>query len=150
MITEEHDRWLLEFRVPHINAKFKDTTSWFNGMHDKRAVKILSILETRDELTSTATVKFLDGDDSGNELGGVPIQHLRPLYPHHAGCRGRDAVLLQNHMRQGVRGPEVAGAKMEVVKLRTYGDQEWLCHRINVPNAADIEVMAEGLCLVGE
>lgn len=104
--------------------------------------------EKHEHLTTTAEVKFLDGDSVGWEIE-VPIDILQPLHPFSSEFKDRYAVLLQNHYNHGVMaGSAMSGAKMEKVKLASFVDQDWLCTRIEVPGAADIEVPATDLCLL--
>jgi hypothetical protein len=142
-------QWLLEFNIPRLAAQFREDDDFMGGRFSNRTVVIRSILQGKEGLGNYANVSCTDeqGDD---QIDDVPIEYLQPLHPTSAGYRNRYAILLQNHIVSGRRGPEVSGAKKERVVLRTFGDQEWLCGRVQVPGAADIEVPAMGLCLLGE
>lgn len=143
-------QWLLEFNIPRLCAQFRDDQDFMGGRYAKRTVIIRSVLEGKEGLGSYTNVTCTDPEMGDEEIDDVPIEYIQPLYPLNSGFRNRHAILLQNHMVHGRKGMEVSGAKKEKVVLRTFGDQEWLCGRIQVPGAADIEVPATGLCLIDD
>lgn len=140
-------QWLLEFNVQKLAARFREDDDFMGGRFANRTVMIRYVIEGKEGLGNYAHVTCTD-EEGDDEIDDVPIEYLQPLYPTNASYRGRHAILLQNHMVSGRRGFEVSGAKKERVILRTFADQEWLCGRVQVPGAADIEVSAMGLCLV--
>ncbi len=142
----DNTSWLLEFNMENICAEFREESSFMGGVFSSRPVVVRTVNEAREGLTSTVDIELLDEDHA--EISGVAIDHFQPLCPLSSRYQGSQAVLLQNHLIPGRTRMEVAGAKKEVVILRTYGDQEWLCGRINVPGAADIEVQATALCVL--
>ncbi|CAG7851799.1 Transcription elongation factor SPT5 AltName: Full=Chromatin elongation factor SPT5 [Serendipita indica DSM 11827] len=146
----DNRRWLLEFKLEGIQAQIREDADYADEKYAGRIVTISKVWEEKDYLQSTANCFFADGEERGTPLEDVPIETFAPHYPLGGHYQNRKAVLLQNHVVHGRRGPEVAGAKKEIVLLRTYGEHEWLCGRIQVPGAADIEVSATGLCLMGE
>jgi hypothetical protein len=144
----DNEKWLLDFNIPNICAQFREDTGFLNGEFDKRAVVVTHVKESQSGIEDTAHVKFLD---DGSQFSGAPIKYLQPLYPFSASHQNSHAILLQDHVVNAFqRGAEVSGAKKEKVVLRTFGDQEWLCGRVQVPGAADIEVPATELCLIDE
>jgi hypothetical protein len=142
----DNTNWLLEFNIPNICAEFREDSSFMAGVFSSRPVVVRTVNEAREGLTSTADIELLDEDHA--EISGVAIDHFQPLCPITNRSQGQQAVLLQNHLIRGRVRMEVAGAKKEIVVLRTFQDQEWLCGRVNVPGAADIEVQATALCLM--
>jgi len=144
--AEEHKNWLLDFRIPGLNIKFKDNSEWFGGKFDGQQVKLVAVLEGASGRDNhTATVQFPDRD----ETGGVPIEILQPVYPEGQEYRGFKAVLLQDSIEVG---RQVSAAKMgEIVVLNTYGDKEWLCERTQDRQTnEDIEMREMALCLWSE
>ena len=144
--TEEHKNWLLDFRIPGLNIKFKDNSEWFGGKFDEQQVKLVAVLEGASGRDNhTATVQFPDRD----ETGGVPIEILQPVYPKGQEYRGSRAVLLQDSTEVGRQGQ--AAKKGEIVVLGTYGDKEWLCERTQDRQTnEDIEMKEMALCLWSE
>lgn len=144
--TEERKNWLLDFRIPGLNIKFKDNSEWFGGKFDDQQVKLVAVLEGASGRDNhTATVQFRDRD----ETGGVPIEILQPVYPKGQEYRGSRAVLLQDSTEVGRQGQ--AAKKGEIVVLSTYGDKEWLCERTQDQQTnEDIEMKEMSLCLWSE
>jgi len=142
--AEEHKNWLLDFRNPGLNIKFKENSEWFGGKYDGQPVKLVAVLEGASGRDNhTATVQFPDRD----ETGGVPIEILEPVYPKGQEYRGYKAVLLQDSTEVGGQ----AAKKGEIVVLNTYGDKEWLCERTqDQQNNEDIEMRELALCVWSE
>ena len=143
--AEEHKNWLLDFRIPGLNIKFKENSEWFDGKFDGQQVKLVAVLEGasgRDNHTATVQLPSRD------ETGGVPIEILKAVYPEGQEYRGFKAVLLEDSTEVGRQGQ--AAKRGEIVVLSTYGDKEWLCERTQDRQSNDIEMSERALCLWGE
>lgn len=100
-------------------------------------------MESRGHIQRTATVQFLEGDDKGESIGGVPIDLFDPQHPLTGIFENMKAVTLQRSRRNPINVGEI-------VRLKdfSYSDKEWTCVRED--SGGEFEMPLTGLCVWSE
>lgn len=122
-----------------------ETKTWRRGEYDGQVVKVLTVMGTLPEYTSTASVQVLDGPEKGSLLHAVPIEALEPVHPVNSTYQDQQAMLLQDHY---MRSFGLAAKKGDIVQLSMFAeaDHEWLCKR-QEDRGLGVEVSMNAVCV---